>query len=112
MNTPKWIEDKAEEHIDDKFSLKVPSETLDDNHPVKSTIGECKIFARNDYIAGAMEVYQEMEKWKEVATNLCRKLQVLDLYTHYDGTELNESVKEVVENAIKQYEKLRDDADK
>lgn len=59
--TKEQLEQKAKEHVDEKFSLKYPSQTLRDGYPVESTVGECKQFCKNDYVAEANMVISSPE---------------------------------------------------
>ena len=75
MNTPKWIEDKAEER-----HKTVPEKT--------------KWICKDSYIAGAMEVYQELEKWKNAA------------FIMYEDLKYGASI-DAVKDSIAMYERLK-----
>lgn len=63
------MEQYAQSHMEDKFSLKMPADQLGDNKTVESTVGECKTYCMNDYIAGmkkSIEVIKNQDKWKDL----------------------------------------------
>jgi hypothetical protein len=53
--TEEQISEKAKIHVDNKFSLKIPSNELDDSREVLSTIGETKFYCQEDYKNGWKE---------------------------------------------------------
>lgn len=57
------IAERAQVHVNEKFSLHVPAVELEDTRKVESTVGECKIFCQNDYTSGwkdCTEYYREL----------------------------------------------------
>lgn len=74
MTTPKWIEEKAEQYSSTVYSTNVNEQDELITHPRKKLLAGCK----DDYIAGAMEVYQELEKYRELANSMYAHLNHID----------------------------------
>ena len=89
MNTPKWIEDKAENYLKENIDIEY-------NEGVCSTTD-----VGDGYIAGAMEVYQELEKWKNTAGWLYEQLMCET--TNVETCDLDKDTLQV----MKHYEQLK-----
>lgn len=85
MTTPKWIEEKADTYS----GLQVWMDTTGKNsHEFHEYI------SKESYIAGAMEVYQELEKWKNAA------------FIMYEDLKYGASI-DAVKDSVAMYERLK-----